>query len=106
MLSGNPPSASFAQLPLWFVMLVISRDIVLIAGFLLINHIKGSVVVKSRIPGKSATFFQAMLIMIILVKVKDLPFEICLYTASAFTLFSAVQYGIDGYHQLEDVQPR
>ena len=105
ILSGTPPSRAFASLPLWFVVLVISRDIIQVSGAILIHHLKGTVMVQSKYPGKIATFFQALLIMLILFKVKETPFEICLFTAASFTILSAIQYCIDGYRQMEIIQP-
>lgn len=44
--------------PLWFPVLVISRDILAIAGTFLVNHLAGSVRMEAHWAGKGATFFQ------------------------------------------------
>jgi LAO/AO transport system kinase len=48
----------------WFVILVISRDIVLVTGALLINFITGTVEVRPRFLGKATTFFQTTVVVL------------------------------------------
>lgn len=103
ILSGNSISISHHHLPVWFVFLVISRDIVLIAGGFLINYIAGSLKVQSRLFGKAATFFQTTVVTLVLFKIEGVFFIISISLAAVFTLVSGIQYIIDGYHQIENV---
>lgn len=89
------------HLPIWFVWLVICRDIMLIAGALLIHFISGSVTVRPRLSGKATTFFQAVLILWALLNLPERPFTLILWTATALTIISGVQYFFDGLRQFD-----
>ena len=101
LLSGNSIGTTHPHLPVWFVLLVISRDIVLIAGALIIKLFAGSIHVQARILGKAATFFQTAVIIIVLFKADGILLSTCVIAAALFTLASAVQYIVEGYHQLD-----
>jgi CDP-diacylglycerol--glycerol-3-phosphate 3-phosphatidyltransferase len=88
-------------LPVWFVLLVISRDVVLVGGALLIHHVTGDVVVHPRLSGKAATFFQMGVIAWILLDLSTAVFPAVFGLATIFTSVSAVQYALDGAAQLE-----
>lgn len=89
------------HLPLWYVFTVISRDMLLILGALLIHVTVGHTEVKPRISGKIATFLQMGLILWVLAQVPGPGFQWLLWTAAAFTLLSAFNYISDGIRQLE-----
>lgn len=89
------------HLPLWYVLLVISRDVLLVMGALLIHITVGHTEVKPRIAGKIATFFQMGLILWVLGQAPAAGFPWMLWTAAGFTLLSAFQYVADGIRQLE-----
>jgi CDP-diacylglycerol--glycerol-3-phosphate 3-phosphatidyltransferase len=91
------------HLPPWFVILVISRDVVLIVGALVINYLVGSVKVRPRLSGKAATFCQTAVIAMLLLKLFGHPLMIGVYSATLFTLISAVEYIVDGIRQIERV---
>lgn len=89
------------HLPLWYVLLVISRDTLLVMGSILIHVTVGHTEVAPRIAGKVATFFQMGLILWVLTQAPEYGFPWMLWTAAAFTLLSAFQYISDGIRQLE-----
>jgi len=101
LLTSNSISNSHFHLPVWFVILVISRDIVLVAGALLIHFIIGTIHVKVRLTGKAATFFQTAVIIIVLCKIEGIIFVACILVAAFFTCLSGVKYMVDGYRQME-----
>ena len=87
-------------LPLWFTTLVISRDVVLIAGALLLNQVVDHVRIRPHWTGKVATFFQMVtLAWVMLLLPGRLMKEIVTVSAGAFTLISAVLYIKDGIGQ-------
>jgi cardiolipin synthase (CMP-forming) len=90
----------FDQLPLWFPVLVISRDLMLLAGTVLIHMLAGKVSARPRIVGKCATFFQMITLGWVLLKIDRPPYEWPLYAAGFFTLVSGVWYIFDGIKQL------
>lgn len=91
---------AFEQLPLWFAVLVISRNVILVVGALLIHMLLGEIKSRPRIVGKCATFFQMITLGWILLKIEQLSFNWPLFTAGAFTLISGIWYIFDGIKQL------
>ena len=89
------------HLPVWYVFLVISRDIFLIAGAVFIHLAVGHTDVHPRISGKLATFFQMGLILWVLNQGPARGFPWVLAAAATCTLISALQYITDGVRQLE-----
>jgi CDP-diacylglycerol--glycerol-3-phosphate 3-phosphatidyltransferase len=104
ILLGRPSPAFQINLPMWFVLLVISRDVMLIGGALIIQSIVGHVTVRPRISGKATTFFQMTVIIWVLIGLPGKIFVGLVYTAAALTFLSALQYVFDGIRQLEKVK--
>jgi cardiolipin synthase (CMP-forming) len=95
------PSTAFGPLPTWFIVIVISRDVMLMSGTIIIQHMVGHVTVRPRISGKLTTFFQAIVCLWVLT---GLPYNLInplCGLAAALTLISATQYVFDGIRQLE-----
>jgi CDP-diacylglycerol--glycerol-3-phosphate 3-phosphatidyltransferase len=101
LLSGPWGRTFQPHLPIWYVLLVISRDVLLIAGAIVIHMHAGHTEVRPRISGKLATVFQMGLIVWVLGIGSEYGFAWVLGCAAACTLLSAVQYLIDGVKQLE-----
>lgn len=97
---GSP----FAQLPLWFPILVVSRDLILLAGTVLIHMLTGKVTARPSIVGKCATFFQMITLGWVLLKIGRPSYEWPLYAAGLFTLVSGIWYVFDGVNQLSDAE--
>jgi len=96
------PSIAFTSImPVWFVLLVVSRDIMLVTGGLIIHSHIGNVTIRPRISGKITTFFQMLVIMWILIGLPQRYFLWPVCCAAFFTAMSAVQYFFDGLHQLD-----
>ncbi len=89
------------HIPIWFTVLVISRDVFLIIGAIVIQLLTGSVEVRPRVLGKIATFFQMVTITWVLIGGGARPFTVCVYLAGFFTFASALIYLFDGIRQLE-----
>jgi cardiolipin synthase len=90
----------FDLLPLWFPVLVISRDLILLAGTVLIHMLAGKVTARPRIVGKCATFFQMITLGWVLLRIEWPPYQWPLYAAGFFTLISGIWYIFDGINQL------
>ena len=103
ILLSLPASAAAFQphLPVWFVLVAISRDAILVTGAAIIQSIMGNVTVHPRITGKIATFFQGTVVVWSLIGLPQKPFLWFLYCAAFFTFVSGVQYIFDGIRQLE-----
>lgn len=101
LLSGPWGHSFEPHLPIWYVLLVISRDVLLIAGAILIHMHSGHTEVQPRISGKLATVFQMALIVWVLGNGSEYGFAWILGAAAGCTLLSAGQYLFDGVRQLE-----
>lgn len=78
------------RIPAWFNLLVISRDVILVAGSALLFLIKGRWSVRPSRLGKWTTFCQMLVIPIVLL---GLPLkDPLILVAAILTLFSAVSY--------------
>jgi CDP-diacylglycerol--glycerol-3-phosphate 3-phosphatidyltransferase len=102
------------EFPVWFPVLVIARDIVIVAGALGLHYMNGAVRVKPSWTGKVATFLQMVAIGLCMLQLNlftrtysvggatvhldflDLP----VYLAGLFTLISGFGYVMDGIRQL------
>ncbi len=90
-------------LPLWFPTIVISRDIVLIIGALLVNHVAGHVRIRPHWTGKAATFFQMVTLAWVMLRLPGpMAKETVTILAGVFTLISAVLYITDGIRQAHE----
>jgi len=93
------------KFPYWYVVIVISRDIYIFFGSVLIYFIKGFLDVKPSIFGKATTFFQILSVVIVLLaNITEIPPELVngvIYTASFFTVLSTLTYTYDGLQQLK-----
>ncbi len=102
LLTGSWGSQCFnPHLPLWYVFLVISRDVFLVLGSVVIHVVVGHTEVRPRITGKIATFFQMGLILWVLGQAPAAGFPWVLGMAAGFTVIAAYQYIADGIRQLE-----
>ena len=88
------------QMPLWYSVLIISRDVVLIAFALIIHHVAGNVQVRPSIVGKGATVLQMGTLAWALAHGDLVVFKILIYAAAIFSLVAFVQYSVSGIRQL------
>jgi CDP-diacylglycerol--glycerol-3-phosphate 3-phosphatidyltransferase/cardiolipin synthase len=89
------------QFPIWFAMLVISRDVVLVAGSYVIHLHNGTVQVVPRWSGKLATVLQMLCVGWALAALPSTWFSSLVVAAGVFTLISGIQYVMDGTRQIE-----
>jgi cardiolipin synthase (CMP-forming) len=102
LLCGSAAEKAFhPHLPVWFVLVAVSRDIILVVGALIIQSIVGHVHVQPRITGKVTTFFQGTIVLWVLVGLPEHLFVWMLGIGAFFIGASAVQYLMDGIRQLE-----
>jgi len=97
------PNGAFTKLPIWFPILVVSRDVFLVAGALLIHIVVGEVKIKPRIVSKIATLFQMVTLGCVMWKMEPAAMAVPLYAAGFFTAASFVWYLFDGARQLNSV---
>ena len=84
--------------PLWFPVLVIARDAVIVTGCVLLKHLNGHLEVRPSWWGKVASAFQMIAVAWVMLQ---LPFHLYpVYAAGLFTLVSGIGYLFDGLSQL------
>ncbi len=103
VLSKSPEGAFIVSIPVWYLLIVISRDALLLIGAVIIHVTCGNVVVQPRICGKATTFFQIILISWILAGLSPVVFPHLIRITSAMVLYSAARYTLDGIKQLEKI---
>ena len=97
MIKIDPESL---RIPAWAVLTVISRDIMIVLGSVVIYFIKGDLKIKPSWLGKATTLFQMLTILIFLAAFKYHRFF--LYPAILFTVLSAIDYIWRGSKQLNE----
>ena len=88
------------RFPLWFPVLVIARDVVIVAGSLGLHFLNGEVHVRPRWTGKVATFFQMSAIAWVMLQLRWASPLVVVTLAGVFTLLSWIGYMTDGIRQL------
>jgi CDP-diacylglycerol--glycerol-3-phosphate 3-phosphatidyltransferase len=84
--------------PLWFPVLVIARDAVILTGCAVVKHLNGHLEVHPSWTGKTATAFQMIALAWVMLQ---LPHHIySVYAAGFFTLISGLGYVFDGISQV------
>ena len=89
------------KFPVWFPVLVISRDAILLVGTLVLYLLNGKVHVKPHWTGKVATVLQMVAIGWVMLQLDIVPLFYVVLAAGAFTLISGILYVADGVRQLQ-----
>jgi cardiolipin synthase len=99
LLSFNH-GAMLDQLPLWFTVTIIGRDLMLLIGLAVIHLTVGKVTVRPRMVGKVATVLQMAAVLWVLLKWHSVALNYVVLGAAACTVVSGVWYVFDGMKQL------
>jgi CDP-diacylglycerol--glycerol-3-phosphate 3-phosphatidyltransferase len=95
---SDPEYGSF---PVWFPVLVISRDAVILVGTMILYLLNGKVHVKPNWTGKIATVLQMIAIGWVMLQLRFIPLLYVVVGAGVFTLISGIVYVTDGVRQLQ-----
>lgn len=88
------------KLPAWLPILVISRDIIIVLGSVLVHLIKGDIQIVPTIWGKVTTFFQMATILAVLTKFQ---YSFTIWNlAGVFTAISGIDYIVRGSRVLSE----
>ncbi len=90
-------------LPIWFVVMVISRDVVILGGCALLHHMVGHLEIRPSLLGKACTASQMTVIALVLLQSYRAPtliYEIPVFLAGGLTLLSGLDYLRLGIQQL------
>ena len=88
------------KLPSWFPVLVISRDLLIALGSLLVHMLCGSLTPRPSAAGKCATMLQMLTVTWVLCGWQYA--SVFVYAASIFTVVSGIGYMLDGLRQLHE----
>jgi cardiolipin synthase len=92
--------AILTKIPVWLVIIVVSRDIILTLGSMVIYFTGHSLTIKPSILGKSTTFLQLLVVTLTLVLVaygiRSDYLRGAYWATAGFTVASGVQYVIRG----------
>ena len=92
---------NYGRFPVWFPVLVITRDIVLLLGSALLHLLNGTVKVRTSWTGKVATVLQMAALAWVMLQLRFLPLVYVVAAAGLFTLVSGIIYVMDGVRQLQ-----
>ena len=95
---SHPEYGSF---PIWFPVLVITRDAVILVGTMILYLLNGKVLVKPNWTGKVATVLQMIAIGWVMLQLRFIPLLYVVVAAGVFTLISGIVYVTDGVRQLQ-----
>ena len=95
---GDPNAGRF---PVWFPVLVITRDIVIVVGSAVLHILNGTVRVRPSWTGKVATVLQMAAIAWVMLQIHLLPLIFVVGVAGLFTLVSGIIYVMAGVRQLQ-----
>ncbi|MDA7922226.1 CDP-alcohol phosphatidyltransferase family protein [Verrucomicrobiales bacterium] len=94
-------------LPIWFAVLVIARDVLIILGVLYLHHTIGEVKMRPLVSSKICTFLQLSCVCWVLLDfwsrdTLPLPLEILIGLAAIFTVISGYLYAKEAISQLRE----
>jgi cardiolipin synthase len=93
--------ADYGKFPVWFPVLVISRDAILFVGAAVLYLLNGKVHVKPNWTGKVATVLQMIAIGWVMLQLRFIPLLYLVIASGLFTLISGIVYVTDGVRQLQ-----
>jgi cardiolipin synthase len=91
----------YGRFPVWFPVLVITRDAVILVGAVVLHVLNGKVQVKPNWTGKVATVLQMIAIAWVMLQLRFIPLIVVVICAGVFTFISGVVYVLDGIRQLQ-----
>jgi cardiolipin synthase (CMP-forming) len=91
----------YGRFPVWFPVLVITRDALILVGAVVLYLLNGKVQVKPNWTGKVATVLQMIAIAWVMLQLRFIPLLAVVICAGLFTLISGVVYVLDGVRQLQ-----
>src|SRR5258708_1164785 len=92
----------YGKFPVWFPVLVITRDAVILVGAAILHYFVGNKMrVKPSWTGKVATVCQMCAIAWVMLQLRVLPLTFVVIGAAVFTLVSGIIYLLNGIRQLQ-----
>lgn len=92
----------YGKFPVWFPVLVITRDAVILVGATVLHLLNGKVRLRPSWTGKVATVLQMCAIAWVMLQLRFIPLPYVVIVAGVFTFISGVIYVLDGIHQAQE----
>jgi CDP-diacylglycerol--glycerol-3-phosphate 3-phosphatidyltransferase len=92
---------NYGKFPIWFPVLVITRDVVILVGAGVLQLLLGRLRVKPHWTGKIATVLQMAAIGWVMLQLRIIPLLYIVIAAGVFTFVSGIIYVADGVRQLQ-----
>ncbi|MFC1501644.1 CDP-alcohol phosphatidyltransferase family protein [Elusimicrobiota bacterium] len=102
IVSGFLVLALLKIVPFWIFVLIISRDIIIVLGWVIIYFLTGSRTIKTNVWGKISTVFQMGTIWFILMQIPDFWINKLLLITVATTVISGLAYIWQGTKRLNN----
>ncbi|HST31459.1 MAG TPA: CDP-diacylglycerol--glycerol-3-phosphate 3-phosphatidyltransferase [Chthoniobacterales bacterium] len=100
--SWSESDPDYGKFPIWFPVLVITRDAVILVGAVILHYFIGNKMkVKPSWTGKVATVCQMCAIAWVMLQFHFLPLLFVVIVAGFFTLVSGIIYVMEGVRQLQ-----
>lgn len=88
------------RFPIWYPIVIFSRDVMLLIGSIVLHVLCGHVHVQPDITGKASTAFNLIAVIAAILHSPLMPFSAIVWIAGTVTAYSAVLYFLDGLRQL------
>lgn len=100
--SWSESDPNYGKFPLWFPVVVISRDAVILVGAAILHYlISNKMTVRPSWTGKVATVCQMCAIAWVMLQLHFIPLLVVVSVAGIFTVISGIIYVMDGVRQLQ-----
>ncbi len=100
MFSSFLVGAYLHLVPLWIFIVIISRDLIIVFGWMIVYFITGSKEVRPRFMGKLTTIFQMVTIWLMLLNIPQTYLQNLLLTTVVVTVMSGLDYIVTGSRKL------
>ena len=90
------------RLPFWFPLLVLTRDLIIVVGIIIIFMMRAHVHIRPSYTGKATTFFQMAVIVSVLLHVPVMLLDGLVLVTTILTAVSGIQYISRGFMLLHD----
>jgi CDP-diacylglycerol--glycerol-3-phosphate 3-phosphatidyltransferase len=88
------------ELPVWYPVLVIARDIMIVAGVGVIRLLNDRVEIRPSLLGKTSTFLQMLTVAVVMLQWRHC--DPVVWVSGAVTLLSGIAYLAEGVRLLQD----
>jgi CDP-diacylglycerol--glycerol-3-phosphate 3-phosphatidyltransferase len=92
----------YGKFPVWFPVLVITRDAVILVGAAVLHLLNGKVRLRPSWTGKVATVMQMCAIAWVMLQLRFIPLPYIVIAAGVFTFISGVIYVLEGILQAQE----